>query len=189
MDQMMAKTQSHWLLKPMILATGRLSLHQFTAADVSLTYLRWLNDPEHMRFSNQRFDTHTHDSALEYISSFQGVDAVFLAVEMRDHSQLVGTATVFSDNHHGTADIGVMIGSEYSGQGFAREAVCAIAESLDTQGFRKITMGTSAQNIRMLRVIESLGFKPDGVKVRQEIIDGVETDILYFAKFAQPKLT
>ena len=179
----MAKTQSRWLLAPMILTTERLTIRQFTATDVSLAYLRWLNDGEHMRFSNQRFDTHTHDSALEYLSSFKGSESVFLAVELRDHAQLVGTATVFSDYRHGTADIGVMIGSEYSGQGIAREVVCAVAESLDTQGFRKITIGTSAQNVRMLGVIKSLGFKPDGVKLRQEIIDDVETDVLYFAKF------
>lgn len=185
----MAKAQSDWLLKPMILTTERLSIRQFTAADVSLTYLRWLNDSDHMRFSNQRFVTHTHDSALEYLSRFNGSDSLFLAVKMRDHSQLVGTATVFSDNHHGTADIGVMIGSEYSGQGIARETVSAVAESLGTQGFRKITIGTSAQNSRMLRVIESLGFEPDGVRSRHEIINNVEADVLYFAKFAKKKFT
>ncbi len=179
----MPKTEGRWSLAPIIATTERLIVRPFDATDVSPAYLRWLNDGEHMRFSNQRFDAHTHDSALEYLSSFEGVESVFLAVELRDHAQLVGTATVFSDNRHGTADIGVMIGSEYSGQGIAREAICAVAESLATQGFRKITIGTSAQNVRMLCVIESLGFKPDGVKLRQEIIDDVETDVLYFAKF------
>jgi RimJ/RimL family protein N-acetyltransferase len=136
-----------------------------------------------MRFSNQRFQRHTQDSALEYLSSFDGVEAVFLAVELSDHVQLVGTATVFVADRHGTADIGVMIGSEYSGRGIAREAIRAVTEALVDQEFRKITIGTSAQNIGMLRVIESLGFKPDGMKLRQEIIDGIETDVLYFAKF------
>ena len=182
---MMDKLKAHWSLETMNLTSERLTIRQFTAADVSLAYLRWLNDPEHMRFSNQRFFTHTYDSALEYLSSFKDVYSAFLAVDMREDSQLVGTATVFSDSHHGTADIGVMIGTEHSGHGIACEAIGAIAQSLGNQGFRKITIGTSAQNVRMLRVIESLGFEPDGVRSRHEIINDIETDILYFAKFPQ----
>jgi RimJ/RimL family protein N-acetyltransferase len=179
----MPKANGQWLLEPIIVTTERLTVRPFDAADVSATYLSWLNDGEHMRFSNQRFETHTRDSALEYLSSFGGIDSVFLAIELSDHAQLVGTATVFANVNHGTADIGVMIGSEQEGRGFARESVRAIMEALDTQGFRKITIGTSAQNVGMLRVIESLGFHPDGVKLRQEIINGAEVDVLYFARF------
>ena len=179
----MTKPEGPWSLDPIFVATKRLTVRPFETADVSPAYLRWLNDSQHMRFSNQRFQRHTHDSALEYLSSFEGIESVLLAVELRDHAQLVGTATVFSNIHHGTADIGVMIGSEYSGRGIGCEVVRAVAESLNSQEFRKITIGTSAQNIGMLRVIESLGFVPDGVRLRQEIIDGIETDVLYFAKF------
>ncbi len=179
----MPKANGQWLLEHIIVTTERLTIRPFDTADVSPTYLSWLKDDQHMRFSNQRFETHTRDSALEYLSSFNGIDSVFLAIEMRDHAQLVGTATVFANVHHGTADIGVMIGSEHAGRGIAREAVRAIVEALDTQGFRKITIGTSAHNVGMLRVIESLGFHPDGVKLRQEIIEGAEVDVLYFARF------
>ena len=179
----MPKNYGQWSLDRISFTTERLTVRPFEISDVSPAYLTWLNNGEPMRFSNQRVATHTHDSALEYLSSFNGIESVLLAIEMRDNSQLVGTATVFSNIHHGTADIGVMIGSEYSRQGIAREVVCAVTESLDIQEFRKITIGTSAQNIGMLRVIESSGFVPDGVKLRQEIIDGLETDVLYFAKF------
>lgn len=65
-----------------------------------------------MHFSDQRFETHSRDSALEYLSSFKGIDSVFLAIELRDLAQLTGTATVFANVHHGTADIGVMVGSD-----------------------------------------------------------------------------
>lgn len=177
------KADGQWSLDQISVTTERLTVRPFDAADVSPAYLSWLNNGEHMRFSNQRLETHNHDSALEYLSSFNGIDSVFLAIELRDHAQLVGTATVFSNIHHGTADIGVMIGPEHSGRGIAREAVRAIAESLDTEGFRKITIGTSAQNVAMLRVIESVGFHPDGVKLRHEVIDGVEVDVCYFARF------
>ena len=179
----MPKNYGQWSLDQINFTTERFTVRPFEISDVSPAYLSWLNNGEHMRCSNQRFATHTHDSALEYLSSFKGIESVLLAVEMRDNSQLVGTATVLSNIHHGTADIGVMIGSEYSRRGIAREVVRAIVEALDIQEFRKITIGTSAQNIGMLRVIESLGFVPDGVKLRQEIIDGIETDLLYFAKF------
>ncbi len=177
------KANGQWSLEQIIVTTERLTVRPFDTNDVSPTYLSWLNDGEHMRFSNQRFKIHTRDSALEYLSSFKGSDSVFLAIELRDHAQLVGTATVFANVHNGTADIGVMIGPEHAGRGIARESVRAIVEALDTQGFRKITIGTSAQNVGMLRVIEFLGFHPDGVKSRHEVIGGVESDVLYFAKF------
>lgn len=175
-----------WKLKPIRLVTSRLLVRPFTEEDIIPEYLSWLNDREYMRFSNQRFYDHTRASVKGYLSEFDFVRAAFLALELRDTEELAGTATVFASSEHGTADIGILVGRQFGGQGLAREAVESIAESLFTQGFRKVTIGTSAANSAMLGVISSLGFQPDGVKVKHELIEGSETDVLYFSLFGLP---
>lgn len=179
----MASPDERWVLGAFSLVTEQLSVRSFTEADIVPDYLDWLNDRQHMRYSNQRFQHHTQTSARAYLGDFDSVRSALLALELRTTRQLAGTATVFASPQHGTADIGILIGSQFQGRGLAREAVGSIADALADRGFRKVTIGTSAKNIGMLRVIEALDFKPDGVKARHELIDGEETDVVYFARF------
>jgi ribosomal-protein-alanine N-acetyltransferase len=181
----MSTNRQRWLLNQFDLQTAKLHIREFTEADVTTDYLGWLNNKHHMRYSNQRFFRHSRDSAISYRKNFDSESSAFLALELRDSDTLVGTATVVASVHHGTADIGILIGPEYVGMHIAHDAVGAIAAQLLADGFRKVTIGTSAANTAMLRVIAGLGFIPDGTKRRQELIDGIETDVDYFALFAE----
>jgi len=183
----MASPDKRWVLGPFSLVTEQLTVRAFTQADIVPEYLGWLNDRQYMRYSNQRFHGHTQTSVMAYLSDFDSARSAFLALELRATRQLAGTATVFASPEHGTADIGILIGSQFQGRGLAREAVGSIADALADQGFRKVTIGTSAKNVGMRRVIEALDFEPDGVKARHELIDGEETDVVYFARFTTPQ--
>ena len=48
---------------------------------------------------------------------------------------------------------------------------------------RKITAGTLSSNIGMQKVMEKSGMMLEGKKIRQEIVEGIEEDILFYAKF------
>jgi ribosomal-protein-alanine N-acetyltransferase len=50
-------------------------------------------------------------------------------------------------------------------------------------GMRKVTAGTLDCNGAMLRLMEKSGMHHEGSRRRQEIVDGREHDILYFARF------
>jgi len=170
------------------LITPRLRLRSFHFADITPKYLGWLNDPDVTRFSNQRFHQHTADSCAAYQASFGGSSNSFLLIEHCQEQLPIGTATVYRNNWHGTADIGLMLGDRSCwGQGFGREAWQAVLEALLAEpGIRKVTGGTVRSNRAMVRIMANSGMELEAVRARQQLIDGQPVDLLYFARFAQP---
>ncbi|MBI5716563.1 MAG: GNAT family N-acetyltransferase [Burkholderiales bacterium] len=182
---------------PPLLQGRRVRLRPFTAADITDTYLAWLNDPEVVRYSNQRFVRHTRESCERYFASFDGPAGsanlfVSLRVAKPDASERgeipVGTLTAYRSLPHGTADVGILLGERAVwGQGIGLEAWRLLTDwLLTTPGLRKLTAGTLACNRAMLTVAERSGMQREGVRRAQEMIDGVPTDIVQFARFAQP---
>lgn len=166
--------------------SGRLvDLRRFTAADITPAYLGWLRDPAVVRFSNQRFRTHTAASCADYLASFRGTDNLFLAIMRRDDARVVGTMTAYVSAVHGTADLGILIGDRSCwGQGLGLDAwQVLMAHLFQSAGLRKITGGTLRPNVGMVRVLERSGMHLEGVRERQEIVDGVPVDTLLYARF------
>jgi [ribosomal protein S5]-alanine N-acetyltransferase len=172
----------------MNLITPRLRLRPFETADINATYLGWLNDPEVTRFSNQRFQQHTAASCATDLASFVESSHSFLLIEQLEDQRPIGTATVYRNNRHGTADIGLMVGERHCwGQGYGREAWQAMLRALLAEdGMRKVTGGTARPNSAMVRIMEKSGMKLEAIRARQELIEGQPVDLLYYARFAEP---
>ena len=49
------------------MAIDDVSLAPFDPEDVSLAYMRWINDPEVMRHTEARWVLHTRESAVAYV--------------------------------------------------------------------------------------------------------------------------
>lgn len=164
----------------------RVTLRLFSESDISEQYLSWLNEPEVVKYSNQRFQTHTAESARDYLHSFDGTSNLFLAIINNANNEMVGTLTVYCSVPHKTADIGILIGDKRVwGQGLGLAAWrLAISYVLDTLGYRKVTAGTLKVNQGMVRIMEKSGMRLEAVRARQELVEGQEVDIVYYAKFA-----
>lgn len=162
-----------------------MTLQPFAASDITERYLSWLNDPEVVRFSNQRFVRHDETSGRAYLDSFEGKKNQFLSIRRADDNSLIGTITAYLSEHHGTADIGIMLGDKASwGQGFGFDAWTTLMGWLALQpGMRKLTGGTMDCNIGMLRIMERAGMHKEAVRVGQELLDGQPRDIVLYAKF------
>lgn len=161
-----------------------LKLRPFTGADISPAYLGWLNDPEVTRFSNQRFHRHDAESAQAYLAGFAGGPGLFLLVTEQGSGRPVGTLTAHVQPHHGTADMGILIGArDCWGRGYGLEAWMLLQRWLfDGRGLRKVTCGTSAANLAMQRIAERAGLQLEGRRCAQEIIDGAPVDILLYGR-------
>lgn len=170
----------------MNLITPRLRLRAFQAIDINDTYIGWLNDTQVTRYSNQRFRCHTAESCSVYLAGFQQSFNSFLLIERLVDHLPIGTATVYRNNWHGTADIGLMLGERSCwGQGFGSEAWQALLEAvLMEDGMRKVTGGTARLNIAMVRIMEQSGMVLEAVRPRQELIDDQQVDLLYYSRFA-----
>ncbi|MEI7707621.1 MAG: GNAT family protein [Chlorobium sp.] len=162
-------------------------LRPFTQADIDDRYIGWLNDPAVVRLSNQRFRKHDRESSMRYLSSFSGTGNFFLSARaMSDHRQL-GTLTAYLSLHHGTIDVGIMIGDKSVwGQGYGQDAWNTLTIWLLKQkGIRKLTAGTTSVNYGMIKLMERSGMTLEAVRKEQELVAGVPVDLLYYAKFRQ----
>lgn len=168
-----------------VLAGPRLNIRPFTEADISDTYLRWLNDPEVTRLSNQRFRTHDYATSLAFVRSFDGTDNHFLLVTRREDRTPIGTLTVYASRHHGTADVGIMIGERSVwGGGYGQEAWdLVLGWLLSEPAIRKVTAGTLAVNIGMVRLMARSAMTHEATRRAQEIVDGKPVDVVYYARF------
>jgi [ribosomal protein S5]-alanine N-acetyltransferase len=173
----------------LVIEGAKVRLQPFGEQDNTDAYLRWLNDPQVVRFSNQRFRRHDRVSSLRYLQSFPGTDNLFLSIRRKDTDQAIGTLTVYLAKPHATADVGIMIGDRAVwGQGYGQDAWSAVVQwLLQSGGIRKLTAGTLACNVSMLKLMERSGMHLEAVRKQQEIVDGKAEDVLYFARFAEPR--
>lgn len=171
-----------------VLETDRLLIEPFSEKHLSDRYVAWLNDPEVVRLSEQRFQTHTLESCREYMHSFEGTPNYFWAVLSRLPLEgHIGNMSAFVDNRNGVADIGILIGEKKVwGKGYGLEAFKAVTSFLFGQiRVRKVTAGTTSINRGMLRIMERMGMEPDGRRLRQVLVDGQEVDLVYGALFRE----
>ena len=107
-------------------------------------------------------------------------------IELKDVRQPIGTITIYRNDNHGTADIGMMLGDRHCwGFGYGREAWQVFLTTLLTEpDIRKVTGGTARPNHAMVRIMETTGMHLEAVRQRQELIDGVPADLLYYARFS-----
>ena len=171
----------------MITISGqKVTLQEFTAADISDQYISWLNDPVTVRFSNQRFLHHDRQSSRLYLDSFKRTPNIFLSVQESSTKRIVGTMTAYISMPHGTADMGILIGDRARwGKGLGLDAWAALMHWLLAKpNMRKITAGTLDCNTPMLRLMAKSGMTPDGQRIKQEVVDGQPHDLLYFSKFS-----
>ena len=87
---------------------GRVTLRLFKENDIQDNYISWLNDPDVVKYSNQRFRSHTKETSLSFLNSIKNSQAIFLAITDRDTKEVFGTMTVHFSLDHNTADIGIM---------------------------------------------------------------------------------
>jgi [ribosomal protein S5]-alanine N-acetyltransferase len=164
----------------------KISLHPFQESDITQQYLDWLADAETLRFSNQRFHSHTRESCVEYLRSFSNTGNYFFSIRLLESTKAVGTMTAYVSVNHRTADMGILLGDRSCwGQGIGLDAWRTLLDwLLVAKGMRKVTAGTLDCNKAMLRLMDKSGMHFEGARRRQEIVDGEERDIMYFAKFA-----
>lgn len=160
-------------------------LRLFGEEHINEQYLGWLNDPEVVRYSNQRFRRHDEASSRAYLQLFQGRGNLFLAIHLAHSGKFIGTMTVYLSIPHETADIGILIGDRSCwGQGVGKDAWSTLVSLLlESNKVRKVTGGTLRCNVGMINVMAKTGMSPDGVRIGQELVEGTPQDILYFARF------
>lgn len=169
-----------------VIRTERLRIAPFTEADITERYISWLNDPEVVRYSDQRFRRHTAESCRAYLRSFEGRPNHFWSIALIEPPATpIGTMTAYIDENHRVADVGILIGEKKMwGKGYGLEAWRGVCRYLlGPRGMRKVTAGTLEVNRAMMGIARRAGMVEEGRRVRQCLWEGREVDLVLFALF------
>lgn len=175
------------MTESLIIQTPRLRIIPFSEKNLTPRYIAWLNDPEVVRYSEQRHRNHTLESCSRYLQSFADTPHYFWAITAIDPSTgHIGNINAHIDKMNSVADVGILIGERTVwGKGYGLEAWVAVSNYLLCDvGIRKITAGTIAANKGMMRIMEKAGMVADGRRIRQCMVDGCEVDIIHTALFS-----
>jgi len=169
--------------------TNRLLITPFRERHLSMRYVQWLNDPELMKYSEQRHKVHTLDTCREYYQSYKGTSNLFWAIEeVQTQNKHIGNINAYIDIHNRLADVGILIGAkEAHGKGYGLEAWIGVGNFLfDSIGIRKLAAGTMSVNVPMIKLMLRAGMIDDGVRKNHYLHNGREVDIVYMALFRKP---
>lgn len=131
----------------------------FTADFISQTYIDWLNDKSLMQFSRQQLQSHSGESCLRFLESFDGTPNIFWAVLSRDDRLHIGTMTAYVRLAESSADVGILIAHPlFRGVGVGREAWgLALDYLFNCRSLNKVSGGCLERNTAMVRIFQFYG--------------------------------
>ena len=171
----------------LLIETERLQIIPFSESYLTLKYIGWLNDPEVVRYSEQRHVIHTLETCRQYLASFAGTSNYFWAItEKNQDTGHIGNINAYLDTNNSLADVGIIIGEKKVwGTGYGSEAWIAVCSFLfEIKQIRKVTAGTTAANKAMVNLMKTSGMVNDGKRLKHYLEDGNEVDIIHMAFFS-----
>jgi len=171
-----------------LLRAGRLSLRPFAPAFLAPRYVAWLNDPEVVRYSEQRHRMHSLESCRAYVESFAGTPHHLWAIVANEPSLgHIGNLAATVDAPNAVADLAIVVGERAVwGRGYGAEAWQAACDwLLGDGGMRKVTAGTMAENKGMLAIMRKCGMVEEGRRRDQFLLEGHPVDAVEVALFRE----
>ena len=143
-------------------------LRTLRESDVGPAYVRWMNDPEVVRYTESRFTTHTPDGLRRYVAGMRDdPNSLFLAIVLRAGERHIGNIKLGPiDWNHGAGDIGLVIGEKDCwGKGYATEAIGTLAShAFASLGLATLSAGVYAPNVGCIKAFERAGFTRESVQ-------------------------
>ncbi len=143
----------------MHLESPRLQLQPLAAADASFV-LALLNTPGFLQFIGDR-QVRTLPDAQAYVAKIMADENIaYWMVRRKEDGVLIGTVTFIQRDYLKYRDIGYAFLPQYSGQGYALEAVVAVLKHyLETYREPSIMATVLASNAPSIRLLQRLGLR------------------------------
>lgn len=145
--------------------SGEYYIRNFEESDITAFYLSWLNNKNHLKFSSQVLQSHSQESALQYLSKFKNSENLFLSIAW--NGTAIGTSTFYFSPNSSSIDIGILIDPKIAGLGHGKKIWGILLEIARTfREVKSITAGTHEENHAMLKIFTSHGMfeRLNGVK-------------------------
>lgn len=166
------------------ITTPRLSLKDIDGSPTlseTQIMIGWLKNPEVVRYSEQRHQTHDINSQLTYCCSFKWPSQLRIIYWIEDP---IGTISAHVDTNNSVADIGIMIGdTQVWGEGFGTEAWIGLMGHLFEMGIRKIEAGCMDLNRAMVGIFKKSGMTKEGMRKDHFLYEGKPANFEQWSKF------
>ena len=140
----------------------KIKLVKFNKKFMSERYISWLNNKELMRFSEQRFKTHTLKSCEEYLNESRKNKDLFYAIVDKSYEKHVANIYIKIDRLNNIGDIRILIGEPKKKYGFY--AWMEAIKKLKKLNIRKITGGSIKTNKAMIKIFKKSKMKLEYTK-------------------------
>ena len=168
-------------LLPERIVTQRLVLRKLRLDDAESLHGA-LSDEQVMRYWSNRPLGSLEETQAYIAGNMPEGDRPTLGITLghADHEAPALGWVAFWERRKGCAELGYILRRDAWGQGYAREAVGAvIAYAFDTLGMRKIGADIDPDNASSLRLLESLGFRREGLlRAEWETHIGIRDSVL-----------
>jgi len=161
--------------KPILI--GDLYVSCFRRDFLTDRYVGWLNDPQVVRFSEQRHLQHSLESCEHYFEAMDHSQGLFLSLEVKGSEMgHIGNISVVIDDNNSSADLSIMIGEKCAwGKGYASKAwITVMMYLLNDAGIRRVTAGTMDVNEPMIRLMRRSQMEIDCIRPRHFLWEGRE---------------
>jgi len=155
-------------------------------------HVEWLNDKKLMRWSEQRYNTHNLFTQQYFLdkAAADGNPLVWDILRYEDLDgrpnyigRIIGSLHAYCNERHRRVDMGIMLGPQYHGNGYAAEAWDAACKYLAAKhGMRKFEAGFADGNVPILKMLTRLGWAPECRRENHFIIDGESYGLVQFGK-------
>ena len=166
----------------MKLETERLILRPFKKSDAPMVCRLRTKEVTYNLLS----DTQSEDEAASWVSrarkSVNEKQCYPMAVTLKEDGRLMGMCGLFRVSwEHLNAELIYWLGKDFWGNGYMTEAARRMIQfGFEELGLERISVGCFARNKASARIIEKLGFTPEGVARHAYCKDGEFLDELRF---------
>jgi len=146
-------------------------------------HVAWLNDPDVVKFSEQRHQVHTIKGQTAHTKMVAGSLNIYYW-DVYHEVDLIGSVSAEIDIHNSIADVGIMIGEKRAwGRGYGKETWQAACGWLLANKVRKIEAGTMEANTPMLSIFHKTGMFYEGERAQHFLLNGRVAGLIQYGKF------
>ncbi|GAB2739787.1 GNAT family N-acetyltransferase [Kitasatospora kifunensis] len=165
------------------IVTRRLRLRRFSRDDAP-ALARYRSDPRVARYQSWRSPIDQVEAVAivaDYLTEDPDGPGFFqYAIELHQRPGLIGDLAVAIGTGRGQAVVGITLAPEMHHQGYATEAMTAVADRLFTTGVKRITATCDARNTASAKLLRRVGFEQQGRENQYVEPRGTHADVLVF---------
>lgn len=166
------------------LSTSRLSLRPLIKS--TPRQVGWLIDPEVVKYSEQRHQTHNLKTQLRYVDGFTGSKSHIWAIHLAATGEHIGNISAVHDDSNDVSEVGILLGEKRCWKlGMGAEAwkeVCNFLLDPSRGNVRKLEAGCMRENVAMMRILADAKFELEGERKGHFLLDGRPVGMVMFGR-------